>query len=188
VKNFVQSESGPQYAKLLLPIEFDYLNRNACLACLPSNTSSLSNEILMQLSINHNMFNDDLNDSPKKHFTLIKTSKTSVSLLDDLKMKASHYSKTRTTKTLLNSYSQGLSSGNVIGEDLNMMSSSMNGSSKSVPYLGRFMPSKNDSKLIKPILIDISAVGTELIFSFISRLRFKSKQFIRSLLFKVVFK
>jgi hypothetical protein len=107
------------------------------------------------------MFNDDLNDSPKKHFTLIKTSKTNVSLLDDLKMKASHYSKTRTTKTLLNSYSQGLSSGNVIGEDLNMMSSN-----KSVPYLGRFMPSKNDSKLIKSILIDIKRSWDRINFFF----------------------
>jgi len=146
VKNFVQSESGAQFAKLLLPIEFDYLNRNACLAALPNNTSSLSNEILTQLSANHHMYNEELNDSSKKHFTLIKTSKTGTSLLEDLKMKASHYSKTRTTKTLLNSYSQGLSSGSVIVEDLNMMNSSVNGSNKSVPYLGRFMPSKNDSK------------------------------------------
>ncbi len=146
MKNFVQSESGAQYAKLLLPIEFDYLNRNACLAALPNNTSSLSNEILMQLSAGHHMFHDESGDLPKKHFTLIKTSKTCTSMLDDLKTKASHYSKTRTTKTLLNSYSQGLSSVSALGDDLNMMNSSVNGLTKSLPYMGRFMQSKNDSK------------------------------------------
>ena len=97
----------------------------------------------MQLSA-QNMLHEDLDDSPRKHFNLIKTSKASFSLLDDLKKKASQYSKSRTTKTLLNNYAQN--AGHVIGEDLNIMNSSMNVSAKSLPYMGRFLPSKNDSK------------------------------------------
>ena len=94
----------------------------------------------MQLSAS-NLIHDDMNGSFKKHFNLNRTSsKTSrASLLDDLKTKASQYSKSRTTKTLLNSYSQGLMGGH---DDLSSMS---NGSSKSMPYMGRFTPSKNDS-------------------------------------------
>jgi negative elongation factor A len=157
LNDFVKSESGPQYAKLLLPIEFDYLNRNACAACLPINTS-ISNEILTQLSVHYEPGHDydmaSIHPTLKSHFSLnTKSTKVKTSQLEELKVKAAHYSKSKTTKTLLNSYSQGLNSANSLqGEDLNMMSSTNGGggglsinNKSSVPYLGRFMSSKNDS-------------------------------------------
>ena len=146
MKNFVESESGPQYAKLLLPIEFDYLNRNACLASIPHNTS-LSNEILIQLSASSILHHTDdhlhdetiSDDSVKKHFNLIKTTsnKSLVSKLDDLKAKANQYAKSRTTKSLLHSYASAGGGDNL--SDLNIMNTS---GTNTVPYLGRFMPSK----------------------------------------------
>ena len=154
VKQFVESESGPQHAKLLLPIEFDYLNRNACFACIPHNTS-LSNEILLQLSADPTQLHLDLShdDSIKKHFSLIKSSaKARISQIDDLKAKANQYAKNRATKSMLSSsYTLGGGSSHVGGSDgfndLNIMAVGGSGSSgaggtKSVPYLGRFMPSK----------------------------------------------
>lgn len=108
LKESIDTESGCESSRFLLPTEFDYLNREARFNVLP-NTSAFTNEFLFSLTAEDNSFFT-------KHFTLSKPSKTTCKL-SDLKNKAIHYSKSKTTKSIihtgLNSYAEyndGLSS------------------------------------------------------------------------------
>jgi hypothetical protein len=81
VKEFIESEAGLQQIRYLFPIECDYLNKNALLSIFSNNTL-LSNDLLAQL-VSENAYDISFN---KKHFSLIKTSKT-ISQIDELKSK-----------------------------------------------------------------------------------------------------
>ncbi len=81
MKEFVESESGLQQSRYLFPIECDYLNKNSLFAMYPNNTV-LSNDLLSQL-VSDNAYDINFN---KKHFSLVKVSKT-ISQIDELKSK-----------------------------------------------------------------------------------------------------
>ena len=74
VKENIESESGCERSRFLLPIEFDYLNREARFNLLP-NTSTFTNEFLFSLSAEDNSLF-------KKHFNLGNTSKTLLKMQD----------------------------------------------------------------------------------------------------------
>ncbi len=121
----------------MLPIEFEYLNKEARLNLLPNNTS-FSNEFLYSLTASQ-----EENSLFKKHFNLVKSTK--ISKLDDLKLKASQHSKSKTTKSLTNSglnsfaeYTESLLNNGGTNLNTNLSSSA----SKTVPYMNRFNNSK----------------------------------------------
>lgn len=109
LKECIETESGCERSRFLLPLEFDYLNREARFNVLP-NTSTFTNEFLFSLTAEDNSFFT-------KHFNLFKSPKATCKL-DDLKNKAIHYSKIKTTKSIMHTglnsfaeYNDGLSTG-----------------------------------------------------------------------------
>lgn len=74
----MDTESGCERSRFLLPLEFDYLNKEARLNVLP-NTSSFTNEFLFSLTA-------DDNSLFTKHFNLLKAPKA-INSLEDLKNK-----------------------------------------------------------------------------------------------------
>ena len=62
VKECIETESGCERSRFLLPIEFEYLNKEARLNLLPNNTS-FSNEFLYSLTASQ-----EENSLFKKHF------------------------------------------------------------------------------------------------------------------------
>jgi hypothetical protein len=139
----VESESGCERAKFLLPIECDYMNKNARLSILPNNPC-IFNEILVQSMNQPNMLIDDiplgdigLNPS-KTHFNIVKQPK-SLSHIDELRNKAAHCSKNRTAKSMMMS-----TSGSSIGNENEMISANTS-SSKTFSFVNRLSTKKIES-------------------------------------------
>lgn len=125
VKECVSHEVGIQRTRLLLPIECDYLNMRAKSSLLPYSSETFANT-----------------DSFKQHFTLAKAAKSAASL-EDLKYKASHYSKSKTNRVLPSSTNPL----NNYGE--NSLSSTTE--SKAGSYLSRLSTSKKMDSMISKL-------------------------------------
>ena len=82
VRECIETESGCERSRFLLPIEFDYLSREARSNILP-NTSEFTNEFLFSLTA-------DENEMFTKHFKLFKSPKA-VCKLDEMKTKGIRY-------------------------------------------------------------------------------------------------
>ncbi len=78
VKKCIENESGCERSRFLLPLEVDYLNREARFNLFPT-TSTFTNEFLFSLT-------SDDNDLFTKHFTLFKPPRA-MRKLDELKNK-----------------------------------------------------------------------------------------------------
>ncbi|CAF0812308.1 unnamed protein product [Brachionus calyciflorus] len=108
-ENSLNNEDGYERTKYLLPLEFDYLNKDARQSILPSlnfllddqpetenNSIQAQSDLTSLIGTIDSLKKQTKSHKPIQHFTLIKTSKLN-SQLNDLKMRANKFQKTKKT-------------------------------------------------------------------------------------------